>query len=352
MKTKLLLVLFILNANYLVAQVNNGIKNTYDVIDKRLRLQTLAEKGDKDALNLLGLSYLEDVPKDKEKAFKLFQQASKAGSVPAEFNVAFCYYYGEGTIANYSEAYRLFKEQYLKKEKKASYYLGSMFLYGQGVEKDYKKAIEYLTEAKGNGMGIADVILGYCYAKGLGVEKNVSYGLSLLVPSANKNDILAQLYVADIYNEQGKTDEALYWYEKISDKHSLASVIIGDIYVSENNIAKAKQYYRQASDYGVTMGEWKLGEILYNEAKKLDDNGFSSDADKRYNEAFQLLKEASEDRETPVPSAMRLLQACYRYGRGTKIDEQMADIWIKEAEKHKDVKTLELLEMEINRKKY
>lgn len=320
--------------------------NNNDVYNKRFQLQNDIEAGDKNALNVLGVSYLQDYPTDYGKAFILFQRAYNEGVEYAAFNLGHCYYHGYGVIKNYATAYKLFLEDN-GKTSGALYYLGAMYFNGYGVSVDYNKSFDYFQKAKARGYAASDIFLGICYAEGKGVEKNESRALSFLLPHAYNNNSEAQFYVANIYMNQGNNEEALFWYGKIVKKYITVSVIIGDIYKSENNISKAKQYYQQASDYGVAIGEYKLGDLIYAEAIKLECNGFDSDAKIKYKEAFKLFKDAAEDNSRPIPAAMRKLQACYRYGRGTEVDMSLAEKWKHEAIKHKDDETIELLKLEI-----
>lgn len=331
-----------------VSLSQNG--NFREIINKRMNLQSQIENGNKNALNALGVSYLEQNPTDYDKAFKLFQRAYDLGVENSAFNLGHCYYHGYGVNVDYTKALKLFLEDN-GKTSGALYYLGALYFNGNGVAVDYDKAVDYFQKAKERGYTSSDIFLGICYAEGKGVEKDETRALSLLLPFAYKKNSEAQYNVAKIYMNLGNDEKALYWYGKVATQYSTASVIMGDIYKKEGNIVKAKDFYRQASDYGVAMGEYKLGEIIYDEGVKLESNGFDSDAREKYTEAFQLLKDASEDSETPIPAAMRLLHACYRYGRGTEENVTLAEKWKSEALKHKDKNTLELLEMEIKRKK-
>ncbi len=325
---------------------NSNVVNT---INDRMKLQSQIERGNMDALNMLGVSYLQKAPKDYQKAFDLFQRAYKSGVDNATFNLGHCYFHGYGVPKDYRMALKLFLEDG-GKTCGSLFYIGVIYFHGYGVNADYDKAFDYLQKAKACGQTNADEFIALCYAEGKGVDKDEERALSILLPLANKNDVNAQFGVANIYRNQGNNERALYWYGKIATQFSTASVLMGDIYKSENNIDLAKQYYRKASDYGVAIGEYKLGEIIYDEAMKLERNGWKSDAEKLYSEAFHLFKDASEDSFTPVPGAMRLLQACYRYGRGTEQNAELADKWKNEALKHKDLQTIELLKIEINNK--
>merc|ERR1712048_822162 len=73
--------------------------------------QLAADQGYVNALNSLGICYLEGlgVSKDNLKAVKFFSSAAAQGVVAAQVNLGQCYENGMGSVKDEVEAFRLYK---------------------------------------------------------------------------------------------------------------------------------------------------------------------------------------------------------------------------------------------------
>ena len=315
----------------------NNILNQYHQVDA---LKKRVQKNDIDAMNQLGLIYLTDVFRKEEQAVELFRKASAKGHESATYNLGLCFFNGKGVVQNYGKALELFKE-IANTDNYAQTMVGVCYLYGYGVEKDYEKAILWLEKGSENSKTSANLHLAYAYSKGFGVVKDESKALRLYSPYAEKGNLSAQYQMALIYYN-GETvhrncQQALYWFGKVANRHYDALTIMGEIYEKGEcipvNLAKAKDYYQQASDCGVPLAECRLGVLLYDE--------------KNYEEAFIYFTQAAEDKKEPVAEAMRKLAACYRYGLGTTIDLEKEKYWMNQAANHNDYKAIDVLNEKI-----
>ena len=329
------LIVAIMAISPLIAQ--NHVFNQYH---QEEALKKRVQKNDIDAMNQLGLLYLTDVFHKEKQAVELFSKASAKGHQNATYNLGACYFQGKGIDLDYGKALELFR-QIADTDIFAQTIIGMCYLYGHGVEKDYDKAVSWLKKGSEGNKTNANLHLAYAYSKGLGVEKDESKALKLYSPFAEKGNLSAQYQMALIYYN-GETvsrncQQALYWFGKVANRYYDALTIMGEIYEKGEcmpvNLAKAKDYYQQASDCGVPLAECRLGSLLYNE--------------KNYEEAFIYFTQAAEDKKEPVAEAMRKLAACYRYGLGTTIDLEKEKYWMDQAANHNDYKAIDVLNEKI-----
>lgn len=88
---------------------------------------------------------------DNKKAFKLFARSAKHNDIDGIFELAKCYYHGQGVTLSYQSAFLLFSKAFFMKKKEAYSYLGECYEKGRGVEKDQVKADYFYNIANQNG---------------------------------------------------------------------------------------------------------------------------------------------------------------------------------------------------------
>lgn len=88
---------------------------------------------------------------DNKKAFKLFARSAKHDDVDGIFELAKCYYHGQGVTRNYQSAFLLFSKAFFMKKREAYSYLGECYEKCRGVEKDQVKADYFYNIAKQHG---------------------------------------------------------------------------------------------------------------------------------------------------------------------------------------------------------
>ena len=106
-----------------------------------------------------------------------------AGDLKAKYDLANCYYYGEGVEKDLAKAIELFKGVANLEEEDydgdwvnlycdidiVKFILGELYYYGEGVQQDYKQAVHWLTLSDNEN---AKKLLADCYYYGLGIEKD------------------------------------------------------------------------------------------------------------------------------------------------------------------------------------
>lgn len=84
-----------------------------DIVNNIETIKKMAEHGDADAQNKLGICYylgLADITKNDEEAVKWFTKAADQGFSKAQSNLAFRYLHGEGASQNVKLAVNLFEK--------------------------------------------------------------------------------------------------------------------------------------------------------------------------------------------------------------------------------------------------
>lgn len=224
-------------------------------------IPTLAEKGNAEAIRILGRCYEfgTALPKDEAKAIELYKQAIEKGD-----DIAIVYlsaYYNNHK--QYEEAFSLF-QMYEKKHKDdavsselyqlACFKLGHYYLNGLGVTKDIQKAIPYLEIASRLGYDMASLELGQCYTDGIGVTTNIYKAidyLNLSVKQGNGNKVtdLSLRQLASIYgfgkNIEKDTEKAYLLIESVNDKDDYTHLLTGEILYSDT---KTTNHYQKAID--------------------------------------------------------------------------------------------------------
>ena len=120
--------------------------------------QKLAEQGDSDAQESLGVMYSvgQRVPKDDVKAAEWFRKAAEQGNVKAQF------------------------------------FLGGMYAMGQGVPRDMTKAAEWFRKAAEQGNDYGQLSLGYMYDIGHGVPRSPAKAAEWYRKAAEQGNTEAQ----------------------------------------------------------------------------------------------------------------------------------------------------------------
>ena len=120
-------------------------------------IRQLAEQGDAEAQNILGIRYFkgEGVKKDEIEAAKWFQLAAEQDHSDAQTVLGLMYTNGEGVPQVYMEAEKWFRLAADQGNPHAQNFLGSMFLEGKGVPQDYIEAHKWFNLAASRSEGEA-----------------------------------------------------------------------------------------------------------------------------------------------------------------------------------------------------
>lgn len=166
----------------------NGIGTELDYKKAYIVLKKLAESGDAEACNTLGMMYKQGlwVKKNDKKALYLFMIAAQRGYAKGAYNAGLAYKYGHGAEQNSERSTMLIDKATQMGFRKTDYAIGYAHYKGIGRKQDYTKAIEYYTAGAEKGDASCMFSLGYCYLRGRGVERNVELGKQWIEKSANK----------------------------------------------------------------------------------------------------------------------------------------------------------------------
>ena len=89
---------------------------------------------------------IEEIEKDKTKAFELYKSCANAGYDKAQLRTAICYEYGIGVKQDPKKAFNRYKKAVGNGNKDAKYLMGRCYEYGIGTNQDSKKAFSIYNE--------------------------------------------------------------------------------------------------------------------------------------------------------------------------------------------------------------
>lgn len=139
-----------------------------------VEFKALAESGDPRGENGLGALYLrgDALPRDFQRAFRLFSSAAEKDFAAAQTNLALMYDNGWGVRENPALAARWYYRAALNGNVEGQAAIGIMLTMGRGVEKDLSAAHEWLRTAALRASAKAQAHLGHLYRAGDGVDRD------------------------------------------------------------------------------------------------------------------------------------------------------------------------------------
>ena len=300
--------------------------------------------------------FLDSLKASQPKARELIEKAS-SGDAESMFQLAMCYRRGQSVNADQNECVFWLRKAVEKNHTQAQYYLASYYEEGEGgLPVDSVMAYKLYTQAAKKKNIFSMSALGENYLSFTGVPNAKEECINWLKEISEGHFV--DEYFSDIHDNptvsvsnyklfllyqgnDGITQDIpmsmSYLYKSLDNNMCTPEAYnaMGECFLEGYGVEKKKEeaikWFKKASDRSCGLGTGNLGVILYQEGK--------------YDEAFKLLKDASEDKIYLSPKAMRLLSACYRYGRGTKKDEKLAQLWYEKAVEYKDKTALELMKL-------
>lgn len=261
------------------------------------------------------------------QTFRELKRKAELGEIEAMHQLAKCYHLGDSTQQNYSLAVKWYKQAALKGFPNSLNNLALCYIMGTGVPIDTIYAIQLLHQAADQGLttsmsGLATIfrkggsfinpdscfyweqkaaekgvsysqfMLSIYYEKGFGVHKDAKKSFEWRLRAAECGDALAAEGVAVFYRDgfgvEKNYEQMIFWLEKAAISGQMNSLVyLGTIY--------------QRGMYGLPIDKEKAF-VLFMQAANQDDAWG----------AFELGE-------------------CYRYGRGTKQDKNLARYWIYKA---------------------
>jgi len=145
-----------------------------------------AARGEAKALFQLAWCYFkgDGVLQSYERAAALYQQAAAKGDAGAQNNLGHLYSNGLGVPQSCERAAELWKQAAAQGDADAQHNLGALYYNGQGVPQSYERAAELWKQAAAKGHADAQHNLGVLYYNGKGVPKDVARGVALFKQAA------------------------------------------------------------------------------------------------------------------------------------------------------------------------
>jgi TPR repeat protein len=290
---------------------------------KIIRLEREAERGNAAAQYDLGLIYYkgQEIERDFQKAFWLFEKAVSQGHSGAQYNLGLMHYKGQVVKQDFQIAFLWFERAAEQGDISAQYILGLMYDKGEGVKKDSKKAIYYFENAAEHGDPEAQYELG---ARVSDDEKSKYW----YEKSAKQGNPKAMFELGAMYEfgVGGSVDNevAQYWFkeskaglEKLSNQNDMkGQLALALLFSIERDYEKTKYWLERSAESGNADLQQMLLVIMYCVGK--DNAGEFEQA---------MRKEAKTSEKMRLMAIWRKLVGCYLQ------DYEKAKYWLEKAAK-------------------
>lgn len=231
------------NGNNKYAQFNlgkcylNGTGVKQDKAKAKELLEKAAQQGHEEAKKLLfefgGMS---------EKVQELLNKAN-GGDSNAQYDLASCYWNGDGVAVNLKEAFYWYKKSAEQGNYNGENALGNCYKWGQGVDQNYSLAMDWYLKAAKRNHHYAQYSLGEMYEKGLGVKIDLETALGWYQAAAENNNTNAADKVEKLKTPAGHYAEAI---KGNAEQQNYLGVCYHDGLGVEQNYTLAAEWYMQA----------------------------------------------------------------------------------------------------------
>lgn len=294
--------------------------------------------------------YLKSAVAGSPYARKVMEQSAKNGNVDAMVAVGDAYS-TVSTWKDYSLAEKWYKKAVSKGHTDAMVKLGNLYLRGAGigshksVKQDYSKAFDLFKKASDAGNTDGMCMLGVIYIGGYGVTVDfllAEHFFRKAMDCGYKDAffLLGLIFQNGYHSVVPDFNKAINYYQEAGNHGSVdAMVTLANIYekgkITAQDFLESVKWYEKAANHGDTtalhnlpIAQYKAGQYAY--------------INKDFEQAFPLLKVASENSVNPISDAMILLAGYYNYQQN---DYGKAQFWLKKAEEYKNPTALELKEL-------
>jgi tetratricopeptide (TPR) repeat protein len=179
------------------------------------------------------------------EAFKCFE--SVALNPNAYYYLAYCYYFGYGTLKNNAKS-KEYAQKSLQYNKGGYEILGHLYYF----EKNYVQAVaNYKVTAVDNIYQDSQCNLGICYFYGNGVTKDINESFRLFNLSANSGNLAAITWLGYLYyigQPIKDYNSAIMWFEKAAKRNDSYSKNYLDLNYALNTL-KNNEYYNLLLNY-------------------------------------------------------------------------------------------------------
>lgn len=215
----------------------------------------LAEKGNPEAMNALGLIYIKGITlvTNEEKGIRWLEKAAEAGYAQAWFNLGLLYKEGVNTKADPIKAIDCFKKAAAFGYEDAWQKWGTMVMKGDNVSQDYPQAMNIFKEGVEKGNSGCNYSLGYMYYKGLGCTQDYSLAIQQFELGSEKGNPGAMYMLGLCYrNGYGTSIEpvkAKYWLNRSAGRgFKLADMELDNPEAENINPSKLKTVSKPISE--------------------------------------------------------------------------------------------------------
>lgn len=221
----------------------------------------LAEQGDPEAQNAMGMRYYngDGVDKDYSRAEYWFRKAADQGYASAQNNLGHLHQYGNGVPQDYERAAQWYRKAAEQGNASAQNSLGNSYYKGRAVRQDYAEAASWFRKAAEQGNAPAQSNLGGMYRDGKGVGQDYAQAAQWYGKAAAQGNATAQSNLGYMYRHgQGVVQDnvqAAQWYRKAAEQgHAGAQNNLGYMYHYglgvDRDYAEAERWYSQAAGKG------------------------------------------------------------------------------------------------------
>jgi len=234
-----------------------------------------AQAGDPDAQFNLAWCYYngEGVDKDLKQAVLWYTKAAEQGFANAQFNLGVCYGNGEGVDKDLKQAVLWWIKAAEQGLPGAQFNLALCYANGKGVDKDLKQAVLWYTKAAEQGFANAQFNLGACYGNGYGVDKDLKQAVLWWIKAAEQGYTYAQFNLGVCYGNGCGVDkdlkQAVLWYTKAAEQgDTRAQFNLAWCYEYGEGVAKdlkqAVLWYTKAAEQGHAKAQFNLAQCYAN----------------------------------------------------------------------------------------
>ncbi|EXX66658.1 Skt5p [Rhizophagus irregularis DAOM 197198w] len=271
-----------------------------------------------------------------ENAFHWYQKSAENGYTNAMNNLAICYECGKGTEKNLEKTFYWYQKAAENGSEAVIFNLAKCYENGKGTEKNLEKTFYWYQKAAENGSEKAMNNLAICYECGKGTEKNLEKTFYWYQKAAENGSEKAMINLAICY-ENGKgieknLEKTLYWYQKAAENgNEIAMNNLAICYENgegmEKNLEKAFYWFQKAAENGNGIAMNNLA-ICHKNGKGIEKN---------LEKAFYWYQKAAENGNG---IAMNNLATCYYNGEGIEKNLEKAFYWYQKAAENGNKKAM------------
>ena len=291
----------------------------------RLTSQLVVDTPSREALFEQGSQYF--LKGEFRRAFEFILQAAELGDTEAQYQLAQCYFHGNGTSASPSQAAHWYLQAAEQEHGDAQFALARCYDLGQGVSRDQKKAVYWYAKAARQKHAGAQFNLAVSYARGEGVPKDESQAIDWYQKAADQGHAKAQFNLAlrhDLGQGLPKDERrAVSLYQLAARQgHGGAQFNLAVCYAQGQGVSlnqsKAVCWYEKAAEQGHSAAQFNLAVHLLQGQDVFQDE----------NRAIAWFQKAAEE---DLAEAQYHLALRHGTGRGVRLDDKLAAAWYRKA---------------------